>query len=598
MNAIERVRSAININEVIGGLLSADSEAVANEYVDAFIAIPSDPSSGVFARANEAAKNAVVLDAANNDRSRLKRDIAYLLGSHGYPGYGSAVDEIGLAGAVGYYIGRSIIKEIPYFQKDIESINNAFSAALVRTVDAGLTGDVMARAQKEVRDYFTGHIKKAQIQEKTNTMTQAAASVKPEDGPVALTGLIDLVKQQTEGMTPDEVSAYMRAGALAEIDRAALRVGRAILNDIGPERLPDGLKATAGKVRSEQVIIGKLKAATPEDALREYAQGVNAAMALLRDAVQAEYTADARKMGNELADAVDRGEIPESEFSQRYKDLMATIHQQAVERQQMMAREAVARQLGLTVEELDARRQEVEVMARTLSEERGRHGNEILNQLRGMGIDRQEAVRVAQSKVSMTTGARKLIGSAADGSVIELMRLIGRGVTDAGVVQVMSISEVKKQHPRLYRGRSVTRAFCAYGYRKTASGGEDIGVIGMGTQSRDVKTLWHEMGHWLEHNNPMVRGIVKAWFEKRTAGEKPVRLKNLMPHCNFGKDEIALKDNFINPYMGKVYDAGSTEIVSMGLEYLSDPATAAELASKDPDMFSLMVKIIEVVNAG
>lgn len=237
-------------------------------------------------------------------------------------------------------------------------------------------------------------------------------------------------------------------------------------------------------------------------------------------------------------------------------------------------------------------------MARTLHEERGRHGNEILNQLRGMGIDRQEAVRVAQSKVSMTTGARKLIGSAADGSVIELMRLIGRGVTDAGAVQVMSISEVKKQHPRLYGGRGVTRAFCAYGYRKTASGGEDIGVIGMGTQSRDVKTLWHEMGHWLEHNNPMVRGIVKAWFEKRTAGEKPVRLKSLMPHCNFGKDEIALKDNFISPYMGKVYDAGSTEIVSMGLEYLSDPVTAAELASKDPDMFSLMVKIIEVVNAG
>ena len=450
MKAIERVSGATTISEVIGGLLSADGDAVAQEYVEAFIAIYTDPGSGVFSRANEAAKNAVVLDSTSNNHGRLKRDISYLLGSHGYPGYGASVDEIGLAGAVGYYIGRSIIKDLPYFQKDTDSINEAFAGALARTVDAGLTGDVMARAQKEVRDYFTGHIKRAQAQEKTNELTQAAASLKPEDGPVALTGLIDLVKQQTEGMTPDEVSDYMRAGALPEIDRAALRVGRVILNDIGPERLPEGIKAAASKVRSKSVIIGRLSAATPDDALREYSNKINEAMALLRSAVQAEYSRDARKAAQDLSDAVDRGELEASELVRRYEQAKEELHRQAVERQKIMAREAVAKQFGLSVDELDARRQEVEAMARTLRDERGRHGDEILNQLRGIGLDRDQAYRVQRSKVAISPGARKLMNLGdVDDSVTNLMRLIGRGVTDAGLVEVLSISEVKKKTPCL-----------------------------------------------------------------------------------------------------------------------------------------------------
>jgi hypothetical protein len=205
-------------------------------------------------------------------------------------------------------------------------------------------------------------------------------------------------------------------------------------------------------------------------------------------------------------------------------------------------------------------------------------------------------MRLQAEKVSVDKSAIVLMGRDPSKDITELFEVIGGAVTDAGRVEVMGISALKKKYPQLYSDRDVARACCTNGFNLTASGGDDLNVVGMGTKSRGRTTLWHEMGHWIEHNNPLVRGMIKAWFERRTKGEKPVSLKKLFPNSKYKKNEVTLRDNFIHAYMGKVYSSGSTEILSMGMEYLSSPEGAGELAAKDPDMMAFILKIIEVVN--
>lgn len=57
---------------------------------------------------------------------------------------------------------------------------------------------------------------------------------------------------------------------------------------------------------------------------------------------------------------------------------------------------------------------------------------------------------------------------------------------------------------------------------------------------------------------------------KRTAGEKPVQLKNLFPDFNYGSKETTKADNFISPYIGKEY-TNASEVLSIGLESLFEP---------------------------
>ncbi len=58
-------------------------------------------------------------------------------------------------------------------------------------------------------------------------------------------------------------------------------------------------------------------------------------------------------------------------------------------------------------------------------------------------------------------------------------------------------------------------------------------------------------------------------------------------------DEKAYEDDFLSPYVGKVYQRGSTEIISMGLEWMyKNPVGFYE---KDPDHFDLILRILKGV---
>lgn len=101
-------------------------------------------------------------------------------------------------------------------------------------------------------------------------------------------------------------------------------------------------------------------------------------------------------------------------------------------------------------------------------------------------------------------------------------------------------------------------------------------------------TIVHELGHHLEHFAPGVRQAAREFLAKRTQGEKLVPLNKL--GRGYKGDEVCKPDKFIDPYVGRIYPSGSTEIVSVGLaEYYGNPF---EFAKKDPEHFAFIYDVV------
>ncbi len=107
-----------------------------------------------------------------------------------------------------------------------------------------------------------------------------------------------------------------------------------------------------------------------------------------------------------------------------------------------------------------------------------------------------------------------------------------------------------------------------------------------------ASVVTHELGHWLEDNNPEMMKRSIEFLERRTQGEE-------LQHLGEGYDltEMTRPDRFVNSYMGKEYrdppgdgDYYATEIVSMGLEQMmNNPDTFAE---RDPDYFDFVYSTV------
>lgn len=111
----------------------------------------------------------------------------------------------------------------------------------------------------------------------------------------------------------------------------------------------------------------------------------------------------------------------------------------------------------------------------------------------------------------------------------------------------------------------------------------------------------HEAGHCIEALYPEVRQQAREFLDKRTKGYDTVRMNDAEPAEGFAKDggyydyEITKPDHFIDPYMGKQYTGGATELLSMGLESLyRNPSI---LLDKDPEMFEFMLTVAHKVRA-
>ena len=117
------------------------------------------------------------------------------------------------------------------------------------------------------------------------------------------------------------------------------------------------------------------------------------------------------------------------------------------------------------------------------------------------------------------------------------------------------------------------------------------GTINVGSDPHEI-VLFHEMAHQLEYSNLELNAAARAWRDSRATG-KPATLRSITGDQNYKADEIAVPDKFVTPYVGKIYDSGSTEVISVGLEHFGSAGAIQHLLERDPEHFYLMVGMLD-----
>lgn len=124
------------------------------------------------------------------------------------------------------------------------------------------------------------------------------------------------------------------------------------------------------------------------------------------------------------------------------------------------------------------------------------------------------------------------------------------------------------------------------------------GAIDLGS-TPDKRVLFHELAHGLEAD-ALAINLARGFLIKRRKSDKPVSLNKLSSRTGFDANEYAYEDDFIDPYVGKVYPE-STEVFSMGVECLANPSKFMELVARDPEHAALILQYLsnesEILNA-
>jgi hypothetical protein len=169
---------------------------------------------------------------------------------------------------------------------------------------------------------------------------------------------------------------------------------------------------------------------------------------------------------------------------------------------------------------------------------------------------------------------------------------------------------------RMFNGKGFTATESGYPWLQEIA--PDIGGRGynqggkfIAVRVQNTGNLWHEMMHTVESQRPWMVEAAKEWASNRaddlpTANKllklrgmesgtrmgKPVfRLADIVSESNYSNQEIAWNDDYLNPYMGKVYDSNeATEVWTMAVETISSGrAGMVQLHSKHPDLFRMLV---------
>ena len=111
------------------------------------------------------------------------------------------------------------------------------------------------------------------------------------------------------------------------------------------------------------------------------------------------------------------------------------------------------------------------------------------------------------------------------------------------------------------------------------------------TKVTEPRQIIHELGHDLERRCPAILALEAEFYEKRKGNEEFQSLRSLTGK-KYGSDEIAVKDHYLNPYMGKWYGGTAYELVSMGFEMFF---TKPQELMKDKEYFKFILGILLTV---
>ncbi len=122
---------------------------------------------------------------------------------------------------------------------------------------------------------------------------------------------------------------------------------------------------------------------------------------------------------------------------------------------------------------------------------------------------------------------------------------------------------------------SVSGVLATEGKRRT------INILPKGGEGTTRDTL-HELGHLAEDADLKTFAKVQGGvLRERAFGSGPQPLSSLLPGTSYGADQRGLAGGFLEPYVGRYYPKGWTEVLSMGLERLARPSTALDFFKAD-----------------
>ena len=114
-------------------------------------------------------------------------------------------------------------------------------------------------------------------------------------------------------------------------------------------------------------------------------------------------------------------------------------------------------------------------------------------------------------------------------------------------------------------------------------------------------TIWHEVAHHIEKSHKEIgraaKRFVMARAEKKNG--KPVieKLSALTKNTKYADTEVAVKDSFLHDYTGKVYsDKYSTEVLSMGFQYLATTTEFKKVIKQDPEHLHFVLGVLHHLN--
>lgn len=139
-------------------------------------------------------------------------------------------------------------------------------------------------------------------------------------------------------------------------------------------------------------------------------------------------------------------------------------------------------------------------------------------------------------------------------------------------------------------GKPVNRA---YHYKGPVDGDSFVGLA----PGSEARTVVHEIGHGIETQLENASEAAHTFLKHRVGDEKLTRLKDIFPDSNYRLDEFGREDKFgelfgnSKWYVGKHYDHGSTEVISMGIEkFFADPVRMAKV---DPEYTRFILGILD-----
>jgi len=104
----------------------------------------------------------------------------------------------------------------------------------------------------------------------------------------------------------------------------------------------------------------------------------------------------------------------------------------------------------------------------------------------------------------------------------------------------------------------------------------------------------HEFGHHVEDTIPVMRAKAQKWRLRRaTESGNPAPVPCNKVHASWRDKGVAYKDKFVTPYVGRVYDSGHTEVISVGLQQFGDSHKLASMARYDFDYFCFILGLLK-----